>query len=260
MLGKSALKSGRRVKRLDHHHGPQRFLKSADERTQAFLAASGRTAQGGGDPRNEESRHGHEEQGKEGQFPADGEQGDQGQRDHDRRFEEHLEGADHAELHLHEVVGHPADEVALALLGEVPHGQGENAVKQLGPQVPGHPGPDGRQAVETQVGDQVLDEGEHRNGPAHDEEGLLCAPGGHERIEALRQPGEQRIGLSGIGRRSWRPRPKEDAQERHDGEEGEQRQDRSECVERDVARQVQAVTEDESEQVAEPPHAPVVPM
>ena len=59
---------------------------------------------------------------------------------------------------------------------------------------------------------------------------------------------------------SWRPCPEEDAQERHDGQEGEQRQDPSQRVECDVARQAPAKTEDESEQVAEPPHAPVVPM
>ena len=85
----------------------------------------------------------------------------------------------------------------------------------------------------------------------------------HNRIEAIGQPGKQRLrpipSGRGIGRVGPAIRPKEDAQEGHDGEEREQGQHRSQRVEDDVARQVQAVAEDELEEVPEPPHAPCVP-
>ena len=85
----------------------------------------------------------------------------------------------------------------------------------------------------------------------------------HKRIETLGQPGKQRVcpvtGGRGTGRVGSAIRPEEDAQEGHDGEEGEQGQHRPQRVEDDVARQVQAVAEDELEEVPKPPHAPCVP-
>ena len=86
---------------------------------------------------------------------------------------------------------------------------------------------------------------------------------GDKGIEVGRQTGEEGFGalpgfsrIRGPGRRL---RPEQDAQEGHDGKEREEGQDGSEGVEGNIARQVQAVAEDEPEKVAEPPHAPVVP-
>ena len=84
-----------------------------------------------------------------------------------------------------------------------------------------------------------------------------------QRIEVGRKPGKPSLGsLPGSSRDRGpgrRLRPEQDAQEGHNGQEREEGQDGTEGVEGNVARQVQAVAEDEPEKVAEPPHAPVVP-
>ena len=82
-------------------------------------------------PTHEPAHDGHDDEGEEGQFPRDEDQGGEVTHDQDRVLEQHLERRHDGVLDLLHITTHTGDDVTLAFLGEETQWQGGDLLVEL---------------------------------------------------------------------------------------------------------------------------------
>ena len=120
---------------------------------------------------------GNEDDGEQGQLPADEEQGAEVEENQDRVFDENLDGAGDGILHLLHVTAHAGDDVALLLLGEKADGKAQDLVVNLHADILHHTGADGNHHGRRAEIAGGLEDGGHTDEQAQQQENLGGADG-----------------------------------------------------------------------------------
>jgi len=155
-----------RVKCLNNGHARQGLLQNRDQPAQLLLAFASGVLQTLRYAADDVSAQRQEQNGEQGQFPAQVEQCAQRDQNGDRCFEEDFNGADDAELNLHQVVGHAADGIAFARIRIPSHGQFQHLDVHRVSQITADTRSDRRQGEQRRVPHSILQNGNTNNAQA----------------------------------------------------------------------------------------------
>ena len=101
-----------RVERLDNAHAEERFFKHRNQMSEFLFASRGVTFQALGPSTDEPARDGQQHEREQRQVLAHDQQGEQADRNHQRRLQQRLDGPDDAVLDLNQVMREATHHVA----------------------------------------------------------------------------------------------------------------------------------------------------
>ena len=142
---------------------PQKGLVDGREDLCVLLLSARRsTLEAAPEATDKEDRKGHEKEHKEGQLPRDDKEGDEIDEDHNRILEEDIQSRHDRRLDLGDIIRHAGDHISAPCLREIAHGQGENLIIQLLPQIAQDTRSDGHHEIVRQPCRSAFESG-HKN-------------------------------------------------------------------------------------------------
>ena len=106
------------IEGFDHTQATERLVYLRQNLSVLLLSFGGSSFERSTYATNEKTSYRQEHQHKERELPRDGEERDEIDKNHDRVFEQHIQGGHDTRLYLVDIVGHTRHHIAFALFGK----------------------------------------------------------------------------------------------------------------------------------------------